>query len=368
MLVSPVPGSARGNLLADSANILGVPFWTWQILLTILGLVALIVLARSIWHPTWPSLRWWALGNVAVNAGIAVTGATVRVTQSGLGCPEWPRCTPDSFVPSGGDYHPVLNEAIEFGNRALTFLVLAVGLIVLLAVWRLHRHHPRPDLLLLAVITPLGVLGQGVVGGISVLTELHPAAVGSHFLLSMVILVIAVALYVRCQEPRGELRLRVSPLARRLAKVLAVLGFAVLAAGVITTGTGPHGGDLEAPRWPLDLQVVTQVHSVLAWALLTVTVVLLGVFRYTRAGHQQRVLAGLVLAAILAQAVIGYTQYALALPEWLVVLHVLGSVLTWTAILRLYFSTTKRVAIIIPTRGQDSTQDAAEAIGPAPGQ
>ncbi|MDS1268758.1 COX15/CtaA family protein [Lipingzhangella sp. LS1_29] len=356
------------ELAATGAHVLGVPFWAWQILLSGIGVLTLAALARTAWHPTPSALRWWALGNVVVNAGIAVTGATVRVTQSGLGCPEWPRCTPDSFVPSGGEYHPVLNEAIEFGNRMLTFLVLAVGLIVLLAVWRLHhqhhqhREHPRPDLLLLAVITPLGVLGQGVVGGISVLTELHPAAVGSHFLLSMVILVVAVALYVRCQEPGGELQRTVSPLAHRLAVLVTGLGFVVLAAGVVTTGTGPHGGDLDAPRWPLDLAAVTQTHSSLAWVLLAATGLLLATLLYTRSGRQPRVLAVLLLTILVGQGALGYIQYSLALPEGLVVLHVLGAVVCWVTILRLYFSATRRAELTQP-----SPEGAREA-APAPGR
>ena len=87
-------------LAADDFTILNLPLWAWQVAFCAVGIVVLALLARTIWHPTTASLRWWALGNVIVNSGIAVTGATVRVTESGLGCSEWPKCTPESFVPS----------------------------------------------------------------------------------------------------------------------------------------------------------------------------------------------------------------------------------------------------------------------------
>lgn len=331
-----------------AADMLGVPFWGWQVGFSIAGVIALVLLARTIWEPSDTSLRWWALGNVAVNAGIAVTGATVRVTQSGLGCSEWPRCTPDSFVPSGGDHHPVLNEAIEFGNRMLTFLVLAVGVIVVVALWRRYGRHGRPDLMRMAVVIPLGVLGQGVVGGITVWTSLHPASVGTHFMLSMVMLAVTVALYLRLREPQGELRTRVDEGQRRLAAGLAVVGFLLLAAGVVTTGTGPLGGDLDAPRWGFDLPTVTRVHAVLGWATALGAVTLLVNLVRAGAPRDLRRYAMALVAAVAVQGAIGYTQYALRLPEGLVVAHVLGSVVTWVLILRMYFGTAERVQVTSP--------------------
>ncbi|GLU49456.1 cytochrome b561 [Nocardiopsis ansamitocini] len=344
--------------------LLGQPFWVWQVALAVLGVVVLALLARTIWQPTTRSLRWWALGNIVVNSGIAVTGATVRVTSSGLGCSEWPKCTPESFVPVGVE-HAALNAAIEFGNRTLTFLVLAVGVIVLVAAVR--TRPKRRDLVFMAAIVPVGVLGQGVVGGITVWTDLHPAAVGSHFVLSTLVVIVTVALYVRCREPQGPLKRTVTRPLHRTATAMVPLGLVLIVAGTVVTGTGPHGGDAAAPRWGFDLEVVTRIHSVLAWAVSALAVAVVVMAIATRAPQVVRRQAWLLIAAIIVQGTIGYVQYALHLPEWLVVLHVLGSTVTWVAILRLYFATTERTA---PTASGPAAEvpDAAGAAGLAPGR
>lgn len=334
--------------------ILNLPLWVWQVALCVVGVVALVLLARTIWEPTTRSLRWWALGNVVVNSGIAVTGATVRVTSSGLGCSEWPKCTPDSFVPVGVE-HAALNAAIEFGNRTLTFLVLAVGVIVFVATLRLRPR--RRDLTVMATVIPIGVLGQAVVGGITVWSDLHPASVGGHFLLSVLVVILAMAYYVRCREPEGALRPTVRPWLRRAASALVPLGLVLIVAGIVVTGTGPHGGDAAAPRWGFDLEAVTRVHSGLAWITTALAVAVLVGAILTRAPRLVRVQAWLLLASVLGQAALGYVQYFLGLPEWLVVLHVLGSTLVWAAILRLYFGTAERVAVT----GPEAAAGAAEA-------
>lgn len=348
------PGPAA--LAADDIEILSLPLWAWQVAFAVAGVVALVLLARTIWHPTTRTLRWWALGNVVVNAGIAVTGATVRVTSSGLGCSEWPRCTEDSFVPVDTG-HTAWQAAIEFGNRTLTFLVLAVGVIVLVAVLRMRPR--RRDLTALAVAIPLGVMGQAVVGGITVWSGLHPASVAAHFLLSMVVVVLTMAFYVRCREPQGDLRPTVGPAARLLATALVPLGFVLLIAGTVVTGTGPHGGDIDAPRWGFDMVLVARTHSLLAWAT-SIGAVAMAVL--TRKGPSvARRQSLLLIAAIAAQGTIGYVQYFTGLPEWLVVLHVLGSAVVWIAILRLYFATAERVA----PDGEAQKQDAVRLDAPA---
>ena len=351
----------------DDIVLLGLPLWGWQIALAAAGVLALIFLARTIWSPTTRSLRAWALGNIVVNAGIAVTGATVRVTESGLGCSEWPRCTPESFVPVDTG-HAAFNAAVEFGNRTLTFLVLAVGVITLVAVLRSFPH--RRDLKVLAAIIPAGVLGQGVVGGITVWTDLHPAAVASHFLLSMVMTFLTVALYVRIREPQGKPRVTVNPLLHAISVGLVVVGFLLLIAGTVVTGTGPHGGDAQAPRWDLNLEIITPVHSGLAWLALAGAVIAAILAYTTGAGRPVRVSSLALVAVVLFQGVVGYVQYALALPEYLVVLHVLGSALTWIAIARLYFSTTRLEAPGAPvterSEEHDGARTPAEAAEPAP--
>lgn len=350
----------------DDILLLGVPLWGWQIALAAFGVLALVLLARTIWSPSPRSLRAWALGNIAVNAGIAVTGAIVRVTSSGLGCSEWPKCTPESFVPVNTG-HAAFNAAVEFGNRTLTFLVLAVGVITLVAV--LRSVPRRRDLTLMAAIIPGGVLGQGVVGGITVWTDLHPASVATHFLLSMVMVFLAVALYVRLQEPEGKPQISVAPMLHVTSVGLVVVGFLLLVAGTVTTGTGPHGGDAAAPRWDLPLESITRVHAVLAWLSLFGALAATVLARRTGARRPVRLSATALLVLVLLQGVLGYVQYALALPESLVVLHVLGSALTWVAIARLYFSTTR----LVPD-GERLTEDSVDHGGertpaePAPGR
>ena len=345
MFASPASAATATNtitpLAADELEdivLLGLPFWAWQVALAAAGVLALALLARSIWNPTPRSVRAWALGNIAVNAGIAVTGATVRVTSSGLGCSEWPQCTPDSFVPIDTG-HAAFNAAIEFGNRTLTFLVLAVGVITFIAVARMIPR--RRDLFVMAAIIPFGVMGQAVVGGITVWSNLHPASVATHFLLSMVMVFITVALYVRLQEPEGKPRLAVGPMLHAVSVGLVVVGFLLLIAGTVVTGTGPHGGDAAAPRWDLDLPAITRVHSVLAWLTLLGSVAATVIAFRGGATRIARTSAAALLVVVLLQGVLGYTQYVLELPETLVVLHVLGSALTWIAIARLYFATTR---------------------------
>jgi hypothetical protein len=223
-------------LAAEEIILLGAPLWAWQVAVAVAGVLALVLLARTIWNPTPRSLRAWTLGNIAVNAGIAVTGATVRVTESGLGCSEWPKCTPESFVPIDTG-HAAFNAAVEFGNRTLTFVVLAVAVITFIAVMRMTPR--RRDLVRMAAIIPFGVLGQGVVGGITVWTDLHPASVATHFLLSMVMTFITVALYVRCREPEGKPQVSVGPMLHAISVGLVVIGFLLLVAGTVVTGSGP---------------------------------------------------------------------------------------------------------------------------------
>ncbi|TDD66658.1 COX15/CtaA family protein, partial [Actinomadura rubrisoli] len=152
----------------------------------------------AVWHPTARSLRLLALLGVIGNAAIVATGGAVRVTKSGLGCPEWPRCTGDSLVPTRSPEHPALNMSIEFGNRMLTFVVLAVGVLVFVAALRLRPR--RKDLVRWALAQPMSVFAQAVVGGIVVLTKLHPASVALHFLISPALLIFCVALWVRAGE------------------------------------------------------------------------------------------------------------------------------------------------------------------------
>jgi len=270
-------------------------------------------------------LRRFALAAIVTNVGIVITGGTVRITGSGLGCPTWPTCDGDSFVPRAGSEHAGWQMAIEFGNRLLTFVVLAA---VVALVWQLFRTRPHPRTLQrLAWILPTGVIGQALVGGVVVLTGLSPFTVAIHFLLSMVLIFAAVAVHEmvrpRAAEPAPGAAVR------HLTTAVAVVAFLVLVAGTITTAAGPHGGDPAAPRLALDIRLAALAHADLVWLLLGLTVALVVV---TWRGPARLATAARALLGLeLLQGVIGYTQYALGVPEALVVLHVIGAALVWTS-------------------------------------
>jgi cytochrome c oxidase assembly protein subunit 15 len=304
------------------------------------ALSPLVRLRDAVWRPTASTLRPLALLGVIVNAGIIVSGGAVRLTQSGLGCPSWPKCTGDSLVPTRNTGHATLNMAIEFGNRTLTFLVLAVGVAVLVAAARLPDR--RRGLLRLAALQPLGVVAQAVWGGVTVLTKLHPATVAAHYMLSAAILVAAYALYTRAGEGDAPPRPLVGPRLRALAFVLAGVVVALLAAGTIVTGTGPHAGDAAAPRFGFNIEEVARIHGELAWLTVALTVALIIGLRRFHAPERVRRRALALLVIELAQGAIGYTQYFLGVPALLVGLHVLGSALLWLAALSVVFATRTR--------------------------
>ncbi|WP_248961403.1 COX15/CtaA family protein [Sphaerisporangium perillae] len=292
-------------------------------------------LFHSAWSPTRASIRRWALAAVIVNAGITVTGAAVRLTGSGLGCPTWPRCTPDSFVPAAHDAHSPANMAIEFGNRLLTFLVLAVAVGCVVAVMRVAPR--RASLVRLAWIQPIGVAVQALWGGLVVRTLLNPVTVSVHFLLSIVMIVAAFALYARSGEGDAPPRRLVHRDIRTLGFVLVAAVFVLLMAGVVVTGTGPHSGDEAASRFGFDIQSVVRLHADIVWIVLGLTFALLFALHVTDSPGRARRGALILLGVELAQGVIGYVQYFLAVPALLVALHVLGSTLVWIATLRVVY-------------------------------
>lgn len=254
---------------------------------------------------------------------IVLTGVSVRLTGSGLGCPDWPTCDGSRVVSEFRD----TPEIIEFVNRMITGVV---SVAVAAAVLGARRRTPyRRDLVLLAWGLVAGVAAQIVLGGVTVLLELTPPAVMGHFLLSMVLVANAVVLHHRAGEADGgRRRPDVPATTRRLGWALVALTGLVLLAGTAVTGTGPHGGDPDVDRLPFAIREVVRLHAGLAWVL---TAILLLVMVRTRRG-------GLVLAAVAAQITLGYVQYANGVPEILVGLHVLGATLVWITVLQLHLS------------------------------
>lgn len=264
--------------------------------------------------------------------GIVLTGATVRITGSGLGCPTWPECTYGSYVPVAGQAEGAFHAWIEFGNRLLTFLLLfAAVAVVIYAIKKARR-----DLLWRALLQVLGIFGQGVIGGITVLTDLNPLAVASHFILSIFLIAGAVSIVARGRTPLISIRpteLKVKVLAR--AQVL--LTFVVIVIGTLVTGSGPHAGDLDAPRLNLDERAISWLHADAVIALLGVSLALL-VLSEISPETKRRI--KIFFAVTLVQGSIGYLQYVLGLPELLVIIHVLGSTLVWIATWRIWLSIT----------------------------
>jgi heme a synthase len=264
--------------------------------------------------------------------GIVLTGATVRITGSGLGCPTWPECTYGSYTPVAGQAEGAFHAWIEFGNRLLTFLLLFAAVAVVIYAIRKARR----DLLWRALLQVLGIFGQGVIGGITVLTDLNPLAVASHFILSIFLITGAVSIVARGRTPLISIRpteLKVKVLAR--AQVL--LTFVVIVIGTLVTGSGPHAGDLDAPRLNLDERAISWLHADAVIALLGVSLALL-VLSEISPETKRRV--KIFFAVTLVQGLIGYLQYVLGLPELLVIVHVLGSTLVWIASWRIWLSIT----------------------------
>jgi cytochrome c oxidase assembly protein subunit 15 len=321
--------------------------------------------------PTPTSMRRVALAGVAANAGIIMTGAAVRLSASGLGCPDWPDCTSSSLVAAGTRGDPIIHTYIEFTNRMLTFAVMVVAVLVVITAWRFRPAGVRrPGLVWLAAAQPLGVVAQAVLGGIVVLTGLNPAAVSLHFLLSSTILALAVTLWSRCAEGNGPATRLVRADLRVLSVALVPVVALMLAAGTVVTGTGPlagstfvphaGGGPSYVPRYHLPVEGVTQLHADIGWMLGTLVAVLAVCLQLTGAPRRVRRLGWLLLGLVGLQGVIGYAQYFSGLPAGLVWVHVSGSVLIWIAALRLMFATRDRGPVIPAAESGSGGPESAE--------
>ena len=280
---------------------------------------------------------------VFTQSAIVITGASVRLTGSGLGCSTWPECTPGSFTPTPEQPESPLHAWIEFGNRLLTF-VLLVNAVALFAVIIRGKHR---ELRLLGAVQIIGILAQGVLGGITVLTGLNPATVAAHFLLSIVLIAAALSLRQRAHRktPTG---VTLNPITKRLARIALALSVLVIFMGTIVTGSGPHAGDDLAERFNLDPKTMSWIHADLVIALVGVTVALLIAIRLAESDSVKESWgknARNFLLICLAQGAIGYTQYFTGLPILLVGFHILGAVLVWLSIWNL----TIKGSVLSPT-------------------
>ena len=290
--------------------------------------------------PSPAAMRRLAVAGIVASAGIILTGAGVRLSQSGLGCPDWPRCTATSIVAGGATGDPLIHRWIEFGNRLVTVAIFVIAILVWAAAWRYRPdgRGRRRDLVWLASAQPAGILGQAALGGIVVLTDLDPVWVAVHFLFSMALVAASVALYARCTEGRGPTRLLVPRELWLFACGAAGVLCLMVAAGTVVTGTGPLAGAREVPRFHLPLSGVTQLHADIGWLLAGLTIALVLGLRLLRAPRRAVMTGWVLLGLIGAQGVIGYTQYFTGLPAGLVWFHVAGATAIWITAIRLLFT------------------------------
>lgn len=273
--------------------------------------------------PGSPWLRRALLANLALQMLIVLTGGLVRLTGSGLGCPSWPECVPGSYVPVA-EQAEGFHRYIEFGNRTLTG---AVGLGALLAVVAVRRWAGgRRDLLVPAWLVLGGVGLQALLGGVTVLTGLHPATVATHFLVSMVLVAASAHILFRSAEPPGRRGLLVPPLVERLALLACAVAAVVLVLGTVVTGSGPHSGDADQPaRFGFDPRTISWLHADAVMLFIGLVVAVWAACRLAGRTPRSAQAWWLVLLVTLGQAAVGYTQYLTGLPEVLVLAHMLGA-------------------------------------------
>ena len=276
-----------------------------------------------------------SLANLIAQSGIIVTGAIVRLTGSGLGCPTWPDCTPGSLIPVAGQVEG-LHKYIEFGNRTLTFLVLAISV----ALFVFSLLNEKRNIIIWSFLPLIGTLLQAVLGGITVLTGLHPSTVMAHFLLSIFLVGISVKIYDYFNNKRTFKAL--PKIIDNYVKIVTLVGLAVIILGTITTGSGPHSGDEIAARFNLDIRVIAWLHADSVLLFVGLVVGLLVISRISPESKHIYKITRTLFIICLVQGFIGYVQWFNNLPWVLVSLHVIGAVITWIAItnLALYSSNT----------------------------
>ena len=269
-----------------------------------------------------------------LQAALVVTGGAVRLTGSGLGCPTWPECTPGSYTQVPHQAEPVLNVWIEFGNRMLTFALVLASLVLIISVLKSGRR----DLRSLAMGQFLGIFGQGILGGITVLTGLNPITVALHLLLSMVLIAGATSIHIRRFEP--SIDIASSKLTKSLARLHVSVMFIVMILGTVVTGSGPHAGDAQAERFTFDIRTVAILHADFVIFLFGITI---SFFVAVGTSSQTKIKLRTFTIIALAQGIIGYVQYFLGVPALIVGLHLLGAAVLWISAWRVFLSSRIRM-------------------------
>jgi heme a synthase len=281
---------------------------------------------------------------------IVVTGAAVRLTKSGLGCPTWPECGDGSFVARS---QFALHGVVEFGNRLVSLGVGVLIAAVVIGAFRLRER--RRELIVLSSGLVLGFVAQAVLGGLTVIFHLNPALVAAHFLVSMLLLWNAAVLDVRARQVPGT----TVPLARReliwLADLLVLAAGAVLILGTVVTGAGPHSGDTgDVQRFAINIRSAAQLHADGAMLLTGLVIAMVFAARLVPGPRASRQLSAALAVTVAAQVAVGFTQYFLGIPTGLVAIHVAGATLIWILALYLRLSLTGRVPV---SAGSDELVD-----------
>ncbi|GAA3382365.1 COX15/CtaA family protein [Cryptosporangium minutisporangium] len=296
-------------------------------------------------------VRWLAFATIVGNAVVVLTGVAVRLSDSGLGCPTWPKCTDDSYTntPEYG-----IHGYIEFGNRLLTIVLSAIvgAAIIVVLLQRVRRR----SLIWLALAQFGGIVAQAVVGGITVLTGLNPWTVSAHFLVSMGLIYAGYVFWHRTGEGDGPREWRVSVPLRWVARGIVLAAAATIVIGTVVTGSGPHSGDGDAPRTGFDPALVSQLHADAVFLLIGLTI---GGMLALRAHPEVRRAVTVLLVIELLQGVIGYVQYFTQLPVLLVALHVLGAAVLWVAAVHVLFSIRVRPVVASSTATQPAVPQPA---------
>lgn len=309
------------------------------------------------------------VASVVSQAGIIVTGGAVRLTASGLGCSEWPRCTPESYVttPEMG-----INGVIEFGNRLLTFVLAAIAVLTILALWRLRKTHGK--LFAMAIVLLLVIPAQAVIGGITVWTDLNPWIVMLHFLVSAFMVSVASLLAHRIGVERRARRTgtqslklqdgETTKLTRTAAGLIYAAGWVTLFFGTIVTGSGPHGGDPTAPRHEFDQLLVTRLHAAPVYLMVALALVLLIMMYRTKTSYRQRRAVWGFTAVLVFQAVVGFYQHFNGLPILVVLFHMLGTgLVAWMMTIVLDVFNSKYQSS--PTEAEWSPEASSDHLAPA---
>ena len=273
-------------------------------------------------------LYGWCIAALVTNMGIIVTGAVVRLTGSGLGCNTWPHCTAGTFTPPDA---MGIHSYVEFGNRLLTFVLVAVAIGLLV---RCYRVRVTAQLMALAWINLVSIALQAVIGGISVLLELNPFVVALHLLLSVAIILVDVKMIWLTGPHSSE---AVDGLTMGLVRATVAMMCVVMWLGTVVTGSGPNAGDSGSARTGFDIQTVARLHGISVWITVALTIACLAIAT-TRGLAMMRRWSIVLMAVEVYQAIVGYSQYFTHLSPWLVIWHMVGVALSAAAVGALWCS------------------------------